>query len=101
MSYEEMKTKEWIGKLDVIRAEVEEMILDEEFREDLNRYPQKMRGLTIDDPLADILDWHDRYVDANIEELIDALENIQRIYDESQIPPEPEDDDDEEEDEDD
>ena len=49
--FEEIKTKEWITRLDVIRAEVEEMILDEEFREDLNRYPQKMRGLTINDPL--------------------------------------------------
>jgi len=84
MSHEEMKTKEWISKLDVIRAEVEAMVLDEEFREDLNRYA------TNNDPLADVLDWYDRYVDANIEELIDALENIQRIYDESQIPPEPE-----------
>ena len=91
--YEEMRTKEWIAKLDVIRAEIEEMILDEEFREDLNRYA------TNNDPLADVLDWYNRYVNPNVEELIDALENIQRIYDESQIQPEPEDDDDDEEDE--
>lgn len=89
--YEEMKTKEWITRLDVIRAEVEEMILDEEFREDLNRYA------TNNDPLADVFDWYDRYVNPNVEELIDALENIQRIYDESQIPPEPEEEEEEEE----
>ena len=97
--YEEMRTKEWIAKLDVIRAEIEEMILDEEFREDLNRYPLFFMKVVKRDPLADVLDWYNRYVNPNVEELIDALENIQRIYDESQIQPEPEDDDDDEEDE--
>ena len=95
--YEEMKTKEWITRLDVIRAEIEEMILDEEFREDLNRYPLFFMKVVKRDPLADVLDWYDRYVNPNVEELIDALENIQRIHDESQIPPEPEEEEEEEE----
>jgi len=94
--YEEMKTKEWISKLDVIRAEVEEMIDDEEFHEDLKchtplRYYPQLR-------IEEVIGWYERGVDTSIDEIINALENIQRLHDESQIQPEPEDDDEEEDD---